>query len=217
MGCANGTKRWSCQLLAVAGGGLGSTAVPTTGSHGRGNRRSFGGTGAGGCGRAARRTSTLPQVASNRSRLRSPGYHLLHPRNRAPDAFDFRLFRLPRVPRRRLCLEPGVRASSVGHLCYPTTVPACGTGTVSAYPLTQTVPTELEHPGTVGCPIRTGLWWECNTGLPRPPPPMQMRAPFDASAYGEYPFIISGSIGPVSTGTGSVGLAMAVSTRVRRT
>jgi len=64
-----------------------------------------------------------------------------------------------------------------GTYVYPTTVPACGTGTVSAYPLTQTVADgNWNIQGTVDAYSGLGLWWECNTATAHHPP-MQMRAP----------------------------------------
>ena len=99
-----------------------------------------------------------------------------------------------------------------GAYVYPGATPACGTGAVSAYPLTQTVTGgSWNVQGTVGAYSGLGLWWECNTGTAAAPN-YAPACTIDASAYGGISFTVSGSIGPVSSGTGTVGLTMAVST-----
>lgn len=99
-----------------------------------------------------------------------------------------------------------------GPYTYPGTVPSCETGTVSAYPLTQTVTGgNWNIQGTVGAYSGLGLWWNCKTGTAAAPT-YTAACTIDASAYTGISFTISGSIGPVSSGTGTVGLAMQVPT-----
>lgn len=98
---------------------------------------------------------------------------------------------------------------SGGVYTYPGAAPACGTGIVSAYPLAQTVTGgNWNIQGTVGTYSGGGLWWGCNTSTAA----AAGACAIDASAYTGISFTISGSIGPVSNGTGTVGLAMTVST-----
>ena len=119
-------------------------------------------------------------------------------------------------------IAPGATAPAVfgtwgqsifgGAYTYPGTAPACETGTVSAYPLTQTVTGGAWNiQGTVGTYSGMGLWWECNTATAAAPTYAATCA-IDASAYTGISFTVSGSIGPVSHGTGTVGLTMGVST-----
>ena len=83
-----------------------------------------------------------------------------------------------------------------GAYTYPGTVPACETGTVSAYPLTQTVTGGAWNiQGTVGDYSGMGLWWGCNTGTAAAPAYAATCA-IDASAYTGISFTVSGSIGP---------------------
>jgi hypothetical protein len=99
-----------------------------------------------------------------------------------------------------------------GSYAYPGTVPACETGAVSAYPLTQTVTGgNWNVQGTVGTYSGLGLWWSCKMGTAAAASYADA-CTIDASAYTGISFTISGSIGPVSTGTGTVGLAMTVLT-----
>ena len=99
-----------------------------------------------------------------------------------------------------------------GAYTYPGTGPACGTGIVSAYPLTQTTTGgNWNIQGTVGTYSGLGLWWSCNTSTAAAPAYAGACA-IDASAYTGISFTVSGSIGPVSKGTGTVGLMMGVST-----
>ena len=97
-----------------------------------------------------------------------------------------------------------------GPYAYPGSAPACETGAVSAYPLTQTVTGgNWNVQGTVGTYSGMGLWWNCNTGTTAAAS-YAGACTVDASAYTGISFTISGTIGPVSKGTGTVGLSMSV-------
>jgi hypothetical protein len=99
-----------------------------------------------------------------------------------------------------------------GAYAYPGTDPACATGLVSAYPLTQTLTDgNWNIQGTVGTYSGLGLWWSCNMGTAASAAYADS-CTIDASAYTGISFTISGSIGPISHGTGTVGLTMQVST-----
>ena len=99
-----------------------------------------------------------------------------------------------------------------GAYVYPTTAAACGTGTVSSYPLTQTVAGgDWNITGTVGTYSGLGLWWQCNTGTTAAPT-YAGACTIDASAYTGISLTISGSIGPIASGTGTVQLTIQVST-----
>ena len=99
-----------------------------------------------------------------------------------------------------------------GSYTYPGTGADCATGAVSAYPLTQTVTGgNWNIQGTVGTYSGGGLWWSCNMGTAGAASYISA-CTIDASAYTGISFTISGSIGPVSQGTGTVGLTVAVST-----
>lgn len=99
-----------------------------------------------------------------------------------------------------------------GEYVYPTTTPACGTTTVDAHPLTQDVSGgSWLIQGTVGTYSGAGFWWQCNTGTTAAPTYAGI-CTIDASAYTGISFTISGTIGPVSSGTGTVGLTMQVTT-----
>ena len=99
-----------------------------------------------------------------------------------------------------------------GTFIYPTSTPACGTTNVSPYPLTETVTGgNWNIQGTVGTYTGLGFWWNCNTGTTAAPTYAGI-CTIDASAYTGISFTISGTIGPVSTGTGTVGLTIQVST-----
>jgi len=99
-----------------------------------------------------------------------------------------------------------------GSYAYPGTGADCATGAVSAYPLTQTLTGgNWNIQGTVGTYSGGGLWWSCNMGTAAAAS-YAGACTIDASAYTGISFTIAGSIGPVSKGTGTVGLAVAVST-----
>jgi hypothetical protein len=99
-----------------------------------------------------------------------------------------------------------------GSYAYPGAAPSCETGAVSPYPLTQTLTGgNWNVRGTVGTYSGGGLWWSCNTATAAPAS-YASACTIDASAYTGISFTISGSIGPVPTGSGTVGLTMAVST-----
>jgi len=99
-----------------------------------------------------------------------------------------------------------------GPYAYPGTSADCATGAVSAYPLTQTVTGgNWNVQGTVGNYSGLGLWWRCNMGTAAAASYVDA-CTIDASAYTGISFTISGTIGPVSKGTGTVGLSMSVST-----
>lgn len=100
-----------------------------------------------------------------------------------------------------------------GTFIYPANVASPGPcDTVSNYPLTQTVTGgNWNVQGTVGTYSGLGLWWNCNTGTTTTPA-YAGSCVIDASAYTGISFTVSGTIGPVSTGTGTVGLTMQVST-----
>lgn len=109
----------------------------------------------------------------------------------------------------------GIWSQSVygGTYVYPATVASPGPcDTVSNYPLTQDLTGGNWHvQGTVGTYSGLGLWWQCNTGTTTTPAYVGSCV-IDASAYTGISFTVSGSVGPVSSGTGTVGLTMQVST-----
>jgi len=211
MGCANGTNA-GLASTGGAGGGLGSTAVTTTGGVTvAATGGSSVGTSAGGAAGGTAGTSTSAAGGSTVVDCNPPATIYCTPGTVPPDALisGFSIAAGATTP-----VVFGTWGQSIfgGTYVYPTTVPACGTGTVSAYPLTQTVADgNWNIQGTVGAYSGLGLWWECNTATAAPPTYADA-CTIDASAYGGISFVISGSIGPVSTGTGSVGLAMTVST-----
>lgn len=211
MGCANGTNA-GLTSTGGAGGGLGSTAVTTTGGVTvAATGGSSVGTSAGGAAGGTAGTSTSAAGGSAVVDCNPPATIYCTPGTVPPDALisGFSIAAGATTP-----VVFGTWGQSIfgGTYVYPTTVPACGTGTVSAYPLTQTVADgNWNIQGTVDAYSGLGLWWECNTATAAPPTYADA-CTIDASAYGGISFVISGSIGPVSTGTGSVGLAMAVST-----
>lgn len=100
-----------------------------------------------------------------------------------------------------------------GTFIYPANVTSPGPcDSTSAYPLTQDLTGGNWHvQGTVGTYSGLGLWWNCNTGTATTPA-YAGACVIDASAYTGISFTVSGTIGPVSSGTGTVGLSMQVAT-----
>ena len=99
-----------------------------------------------------------------------------------------------------------------GNYVYPSTTPGCGSTTVDPHALTQDVAGgSWVIQGTVGTYSGLGFWWNCNTGTSATPAYAGI-CTIDASAYTGISFTISGTIGPVSSGTGTPGLTMQVTT-----